>query len=31
VAVEPTGERFPRRHRVLLAEWRPAEELGDLF
>ena len=29
-ALEPREERMPRRHRVLLAEWRLAEALDDM-
>lgn len=28
-ALSTTGERFPKRHRILLAEWRLAEELDE--
>lgn len=27
-ALTPTGERYPRRRRILLAEWRVEEEIG---
>ncbi len=30
-SIRATGERMPRRHRVLLAEWRLAENLGSLL
>jgi len=30
-SLAPTGERMPKRHRVLLAEWRLTEELDDLM
>jgi len=29
-SAEPTGERMPKRHRILLAEWRLAQGLDDL-
>ena len=29
--LEQTGERMPKRHRVLLAEWRLTENLNDLM
>ena len=30
-SLETTGERMPKRHRVLLAEWRLTENLNDLM
>lgn len=30
-SLAPTGERMPKRHRVLLAEWRLTENLNDLM
>ncbi|WP_442579551.1 helix-turn-helix transcriptional regulator [Mesorhizobium sp. ASY16-5R] len=30
-SAEPTGERMPKRHRILLAEWRHAQDLTDLM
>jgi predicted DNA-binding transcriptional regulator YafY len=30
-SAEPAGERMPKRHRILLAEWRYAQGLTDLI
>ena len=30
-AIAPTGEKMPKRHSVLLAEWRKAQKLTDLL
>jgi predicted DNA-binding transcriptional regulator YafY len=30
-SVAPTGERLPRRHRVLLADWKLSQDLDDMM
>ncbi|MBD0413695.1 helix-turn-helix transcriptional regulator [Oryzicola mucosus] len=30
-SARPTGERLPRRHRILLAEWRLAQDLDEMM